>query len=227
MAVYAAMIDRVDQNIGRLVTAMKNAGQLDNTLLLFLSDNGGCSEDPGPKSEGNPGPKDDSVCVGPGWGWASNAPFRRYKSWIHEGGISTPLIAHWPNQVAAGSFNRGIGHIIDVMPTLIELSGATYPKTYQGHDILPLEGTSLVPALAGKPRTSQPLGWWWSGNSGYRDGNDKAVYDSRTKQWELFDLAKDRSENNNLAEKHPDRLAQLITAWNAWAERTEALPKKK
>ncbi len=227
MAVYAAMVDRVDQNIGRLVAAMKAAGTLDNTVLLFFSDNGGCSEDPGPKSKGNPGPKDDYVCVGAGWGWASNAPFRKYKSWIHEGGIATPMIAHWPKHIPAGSFNRDVAHIIDVMPTLVELAGATYPSENKGKVIMPMEGISMLPALRGEKRNAGPLGWWWAGNRGYRDGDYKAVYDSRSKQWELFNLLTDRSESKDLAKAEPERLTQLITAWETWAKKTEAVPGKK
>ena len=122
MAVYAAMIDSMDQNIGRIMTTLKETGQLDNTLVLFLSDNGGCSEEPGGRNpqERTPGPKDDYVAVGPAWGWAQNSPFRRYKSWVHEGGISTPMIAWWPGKVPAGAINRSPAHIIDLMPTFLE-----------------------------------------------------------------------------------------------------------
>ncbi|MBA3698877.1 MAG: arylsulfatase [Planctomycetes bacterium] len=227
MAVYAAMIDHVDQAIGRLITALKETGQYDNTVLMFLSDNGGCTEDPGPGAKGNAGPKDDYVCVGAGWGWAANAPFCRYKSWIHEGGISTPLIVRWPGQVQAGSYHRGVGHIIDLMPTLVEIGAATYPTTFAKQQILPMEGHSLVPAFRGQPPTVAPLGWMWEGSRGLRDGRYKAVMAGDVKRWELYDLEADRSETHDLATEKPQVLARLVADWKAWAERTDSLPRGK
>ena len=130
MAVYAAMIDAMDQNIGRLLDTLEESGVADNTLVMFLSDNGGCSEEPGGRdpSQRRPGPADDYVAVGPAWGWAQNAPFRRYKSWVHEGGICTPLIARWPGHVPPGTIARQVGHIIDILPTCLELAGGAVPR---------------------------------------------------------------------------------------------------
>ncbi|WP_291172014.1 arylsulfatase [Gimesia sp.] len=230
MAVYAAMIDSMDQNIGRIMTTLKETNQLDNTLVLFLSDNGGCSEEPGGRNpeERTPGPKDDYVAVGPAWGWAQNSPFRRYKSWVHEGGISTPLIAWWPGKVHAGSINRSPAHIIDLMPTFLELAGADYPKKYKGHEILPVEGISMLPLLQGEEKTlHDSLAWYWSGNRALRQGPWKLVWDKGVGQWELYDISADRCETKNLAKQQPDRVKQMSKDWYAWAEKVELSSKVK
>jgi len=233
MAVYAAMIDRMDQNIGRLLDTLRDLGIEKETIVLFLSDNGGCSEEPGgrdPKVR-RPGPVDDYVAVGPAWGWAQNAPFRRYKSWVHEGGISTPLIVRWPGRIAPGGITHQVEHIIDIMPTLCGLAGGTYPQTFNGQKILPAEGLSLLPIFAGAER--QPpaqLAWEWSGNRALRQGRWKVVWDKLVKQWELYDLETDRSETHNLATEQPARVADLTSAWYAWAKKTGLRvkrPKKK
>ncbi|QDV51266.1 arylsulfatase [Gimesia fumaroli] len=230
MAVYAAMIDCMDQNIGRIMTTLKETGQLDNTLVLFLSDNGGCSEEPGgrdPKVR-RPGPKDDYVAVGPSWGWAQNSPFRRYKSWVHEGGISTPCIAWWPGHIPADTINRSPAHIIDLMPTFLEMAGTDYPKTYQGHELLPLEGKSMLSLLKGEAKTlHDSLAWYWSGNRALRQGPWKLVWDTQVKEWELYDISADRCETNNLAAQHPDRVKQMAQDWFAWADKVELKSKLK
>lgn len=230
MAVYAAMIDSMDQNIGRIRQTLKQNNQLDNTLILFLSDNGGCSEEPGgrdPKVR-NPGPKDDYVAVGPSWGWAQNSPFRRYKSWVHEGGISTPCIAWWPGKVPADSINRSPAHIIDLMPTFLEIAETDYPETYQGNNILPVEGTSMLALLKGEQKTlHDSLAWYWAGNQALRQGPWKLVWDTQVKEWELYDISADRCEINNLAMKHPDRVKQMARDWFAWAEKVELNQKLK
>ena len=222
MAVYAAMIDSMDHNIGRLMKALRDLEVDQNTIVMFLSDNGGCAEEPGgrdPKQR-NPGPGDDYVAVGPSWGWAQNAPFRRYKSWVHEGGICTPFIVRWPGHVQAGTINRQVGHIIDLMPTFLEVAGGKYPKTYNGNKILPVEGRSLVPVLEGKTRP-QPdyLAWEWSGNRAYREGQWKVVWDKLVEKWELYDIPVDRTETRNLAAEHPDRTEAMAAKWTAWAKR--------
>ena len=222
MAVYAAMIDSMDQNIGRLMKTLKDLNIEKNTIVMFLSDNGGCAEEPGGRdpSQRNPGPVDDYVAVGPSWGWAQNAPFRRYKSWVHEGGISTPFIVRWPGKVKAGSINRQVGHIIDLMPTFLEVAGGKYPKTYQGNEILPVEGRSLVPVLEGKTRPEPDyLAWEWSGNRAYREGRWKVVWDKLVESWELYDIPVDRTETRNLAGEYPERTAAMAAKWAAWAKR--------
>ncbi len=225
MAVYAAMIDSMDQNIGRLMTALKDAGVADNTLVLFLSDNGGCSEEPGGRDpqQRTPGPGNDYVAVGPAWGWAQNAPFKRYKSWAHEGGITTPLIAWWPGKVPAKSWCREPAHIIDIMPTFLEIAGGAYPEKHNGQTILPVEGASMTALLKGGSRDAADLyAWEWSGNRALRSGKWKVVWDKGPKQWELYDLEADRTETKDLSAEHPDRTQAMAEAWFAWAQKTGA-----
>jgi arylsulfatase len=219
MAVYAAMIDSMDQNIGRLMAALKKSGEADNTLVLFLSDNGGCAEEPGGRSPKIiPGPKEFYAAVGPSWGWAQNAPFRRYKKWAHEGGIATPCIAWWPRQIKANSITKEVGHIIDFMPTFLELAGGKYPAKHKGNDILPVEGKSLLPILNGGKRGGHDqIAWQWSGNRALREGKWKLVWDKLDKRWSLFDLEADRTETNDLASANPKRVVRLKKDWFAWA----------
>jgi arylsulfatase len=223
MAVYAAMIDSMDQNIGWLVSTLDELGIKDNTLVLFLSDNGGCSEEPGGRvpQQRTAGPKDDYVAVGPAWGWAQNAPFRRYKSWVNEGGISTPLIAHWPGKIEEGQLTHQVGHIIDFLPTFVDLAGGEYPQQRGGQAILPVEGKSLAPIFAGRQRTPhEHLYWEWAGNSAVREGKWKLVWDKLVKRWELYDLEADRTETNNLSEAEPQRAAELAKLYDQWAQET-------
>ena len=223
MAVYAAMLDCMDQNIGRLLETMDKLKISNNTIVMVLSDNGGCAEEPGGRDSSKriPGPKDDYVAVGPAWGWAQNAPFKRYKSWVHEGGICTPFIAYWPGRIEANRITTQPGHIIDLLPTCLELADGTYPTEFQGRDIIPQEGKSLVSIFEGKTRTPhQQLCWEWSGNASIRKGDWKLVWDKRIKKWELYNLAKDRTETNNLAEQFPKRVTQLAEAYNDWAKHT-------
>ena len=221
MAVYAAMIDSMDQNIGRLMTTLKKSGEADNTLVLFLSDNGGCAEEPGGRSPKIvPGPKEFYAAVGPAWGWAQNAPFRRYKSWAHEGGIATPCIAWWPGQIKANSITKEVGHIIDFMPTFLELAGGKYPEKHKGREILPVEGKSLVTVLKGGKREGHgQLAWEWSGNRALREGKWKVVWDKLEKKWTLFDLEGDRTETRDFASANPKRVARMTAAWFAWAKK--------
>ncbi len=221
MAVYAAMIDSMDQNIGRLLETLRAIGEADNTLVIFLSDNGGCAEEPGGRdpAKRRPGPKDDYVAVGPSWGWAQNAPFRRYKSWVHEGGITTPLIAWWPGHVPSGTINRRVAHVIDILPTCLDIAGGTYPATFSGNTILPCEGLSMLPLLADQDREGhEQLAWFWSGNRAIRQGDWKLVWDKALKNWELYDLASDRCEMHDLAGNDPKLVEELTANWFAWAD---------
>ena len=224
MAVYAAMIDNMDQNIGRLLSTLESSGELDNTLVCFLSDNGGCSEEPGGRdpAKRNPGPKEDYVAVGPSWGWAQNAPFKRYKSWLHEGGITTPMIARWPGKIAAGAIQREPAHIIDFMPTFLELAETDYPTEYKENKILPLEGLSMVPLLQGQCRDGHDqLAWFWSGNRAVRQGDWKLVWDKNIKEWELYNIAKDRCETRNLAPQNLDRVEKMAKDYHEWERLVE------
>ena len=219
-SVYAAMIDSMDQNIGRLLKALEATGEADNTLVLFLADNGGCSELPeGANFQGPAGPGEFYTSVGPGWGWASNVPFARYKSWVHEGGISTPLIARWPNVIEPGGMTDQVGHIIDFLPTFAELAGAEYPDTVDGVDILPTEGISLAPIFEGREREGhETLYWYWSGNRAIRQGRWKLVWDKGPKEWALYDMIEDRTETSDLKEEMPERAAAMTEDWMAWSD---------
>jgi arylsulfatase A-like enzyme len=222
MAVYAAMIDSMDQGIGRIMRQLKAAGIADNTLVMFLSDNGGCAEIPGGENPKLiPGPKEYYTTCGPGWAYAQNTPFRRYKQWVHEGGISTPLIVHWPGRVQPNSLTNDVGHIIDLLPTCADVVGANYPETYNGSTIIPVEGLTLLPIFEGNTRTGHDtLYWEWSGNRAVRQGKWKLSWDKKVKQWELYDLVADRTETNDLAKKHPQRVERLSQKWITWAKDT-------
>jgi arylsulfatase len=239
MAVYAAMVDRMDQNIGRVVDDLRKNGQLDNTLVLFLSDNGACAEwDPfgfdggsGPKNVLHTGADLDKMggpgtyhSYGSGWANACNTPFRWYKHYGHEGGIATPLIAHWPKGIAAkGEFRHQVGHVIDVMATCVEVGRATYPAKVGERAITPIEGKSLIPAFADKPVERDFLAWEHERNRAIRAGKWKlaAVHG---KPWELYDLEADRTELTDLAARMPDKVAELSAKWDEWAKRTNVLP---
>ncbi|MBW3540882.1 MAG: arylsulfatase [Planctomycetes bacterium] len=224
MAVYAAMIDRMDQGIGRILAALEKTGAADRTLVMFLSDNGGCAEIPGGEDPKRiPGPKEYYTTCGPGWAWAQNTPFRRYKSWVHEGGIATPLIVRWPGVVSPGSICREVGHIIDVLPTCAEAAGAAYPENRDGHDVLPVEGQSLLALFTGETRPGHEwLYWEWSGNRTVRHGNWKLCWDKKVRRWELYDLASDRTETRDLAASQPERVRQMSDRWTASARETGA-----
>ncbi len=222
MEVYAAMVDSMDQNIGRVMETLEQLGIEDNTLVLFLSDNGGCAEEPGGRdATQTPGIASTYTAVGPAWGWAQNAPFRRYKSWVHEGGISTPLIARWPGVIAANSMTNQVGHIIDILPTALELAGGEYPRRYNENSILPLEGKSLIPVFRGGQRQGHSeLYWEWSGNGAIRQEKWKLVRDTLVDRWELYDLEADRTETRDLAQEYPERVEELSALYGRWAVET-------
>jgi arylsulfatase len=224
MAIYAACVSRMDKSIGDLITGLKERGQLDNTLILFMSDNGGNAES-GPKGKLNgdhPGDALSDVYCGESWAWLQNTPFRRYKHFNHEGGIATPLIAHWPKGIEAkGELRHQPGHLIDIMATCVDVSGAKYPAEFNSHAILPLEGRSLVPAFANKPIEREALFWEHEGNAAVRVGDWKLVRLGRKGAWELYDLKADRTETNNLAEQEPARVKEMTTLWETWAMRAK------
>lgn len=226
MAVYAAMIDRIDVAMGTLVTGLRQRGLLDDTLILFLSDNGGNAEGGPPGVTQGTGPiggPQSRVLLGMNWATLCNTPFSRYKHFTHEGGISTPLIAHWPRGISAarrGSLENQPAHLIDIMATCVDLAGANYPAERGGHAILPMEGVSLRAALDGQPLgRKQPIFWEHEGNKAARDGRWKLVMRHR-QSWQLFDMEADRTEQHDLMRDHPEIASRLEAAWIAWSRRS-------
>ncbi len=228
MAVYAATVSRMDKAIGDLVSGLKARGQLENTLILFMSDNGGNAESgPNGRSNGDPTQSDSSWFCGESWAYLQNTPFRYFKHYNHEGGIATPLIAHWPAGLAStGQTTHQPAHLIDVMATCLEISGTTFPDTFNGQKTTPPEGIRLTPVFAGKPLArSTPIYFEHEGHHALRDGPWKLVSKGDFKApWELYDMTADRTETNNLAAQHPERANQLAAAWIIWAKRTHVLP---
>jgi arylsulfatase A-like enzyme len=235
MATFAAMVDIMDRNIGRVIEDLRANNQLDNTLILFFSDNGACAEwDPygfdvssGPqnilhKGEALAGMGQPGTYHSYGSAWANtcNTPWRLYKHYNHEGGITTPLIAHWPAGIQRrNAIDHTPGHIVDLMPTCIELAGASYPAAMP-----PMEGRSLVPAFNGKRIARDALYFEHEGNRAIRIGKWKAVAVGPAGNWELYDIDADRSELRNLAASEPRRLQAMIRQWEQWARRTQAIP---
>jgi arylsulfatase A-like enzyme len=229
MATYAAMVDRMDQNIGRLLATLKELGIENDTVVMFLSDNGGCAEEPGGRNASEqPGLGSTYTAVGPAWGWAQNTPFRHYKSFANEGGISTPFIVRWPGRVKAGTMTGEVGHIIDVLPTCLAIAGAKYPAEWKTQATAPVEGRSLLPVLQGGTRAAHDAIFWeWAGNGAMRQGPWKLVWDTlnQARQWQLYDVAKDRTELHDLATQQPARVAAMRSAYEAWAQATDrAMP---
>ncbi len=222
MAVYAAMIDRMDWNIGRIVDKVKELGEEENTLVMFLSDNGGSGERIYVTPDKLPGPLESYRSVDPPWANASNTPFRKYKSWDHEGGIATPLIARWPGVIQPDTITHQMGHIIDIMATCVDLGDANYPETYQGRKVIPLEGKSLVPIFRGHQREGHDALYWQYGNTrAVREGKWKLLAIGRG-PWELYDMEADRTELHDLADREPALVERLSGQWFSWAKRTHA-----
>jgi len=266
MEVYAAQIDCMDQGIGRILDALRRHGQLDNTLVVFLSDNGGCAEelvdpwaqrladrpsgsgpvtpDGRPIQYGNdpahmPGDETTYQSYGVPWANVSNTPFRMYKHWTHEGGIATPFIVTWPaGLAAAGELRRQPAQLTDVMATVLEVTAAAYPTEYDGHAILPLEGSSLMPILEGRDRDAT-LFFEHEGNAAVRRGKWKLVRNFSGSQtgrrsggcpdppspWELYDIDADRTELHDVAADHPEIVAELVGAYEKWAHRCGVIPR--
>jgi len=226
MAVYAAAVSHMDSAVGNLVAGLKQRGILDNTVIFFMSDNGGSAEH-GPKgtSLGDPSQADSTWFCGESWAFLENTPFRRYKHFSMEGGISTPLIVHWPAGIASkGELRKQPGHIIDIMPTCVQLAGAAYPKQFKGKPILPMEGQSLVSAFSNHPIQRDAIYWEHDSNAAIRMGDMKLVRIGRRSPWELYDLAKDRTELFDLASTQPETVKELAAKWDAWAVRTHVVP---
>lgn len=275
MEVYAAMVELMDAGIGRIIQSLEAKGELENTLIFFLQDNGACAEElnwvqrdtneiaaepmapgaiqtlmvPEVTRDGKrvklmrdimPGPPESYTAYGRNWANASNTPFREYKHWVHEGGIATPLIVHWPAGIKAGNeFRSEPSHLIDIMATCVDVAGATYPETHNGQAIRPMEGKSLRPVFADQPLGREAIYWEHEGNRAVRMGKWKLISkaskrhsfvwdkidDLPPEHWELFDMEADRTEMNDLADQHPERVKQMSAMWLAWAERTDAVPR--
>lgn len=268
MEVYAAMVDRMDQGIGNIIDVVKKNNEFENTIIVYLQDNGGCSEAFGRASNAQklesfnykplgkdglqtkiwpemqtrdgrpvrtgpdamPGPEDTFTAYGLGWANVSNTPFRGYKHYGLEGGISTPFIFHWPKGVPSSNKNKivnEVAHLIDVMPTFLDAAGVSYPKHFKGEKIKAKEGLSLLPAIRGAELLrANPLGFEHHGNLALRDGRWKIVSNyqrNAPRTWELYDMEADRTELNDLASKMPDKLSQMVAQYKSWARKVGAI----
>jgi len=262
MEVYAAQLDRMDRGIGLVIDELRRQETLDNTLIFYMQDNGGCAEGLGrghvarPRKpveakpadyvftnhrgphvrdgrpyrvgpNAMPGPEDTYIAYGEAWANVSNTPFREYKHWTHEGGISTPLVVHWPKGISAsrrGKLESQPGHLIDIMATCVDVAGAKYPRTVGTNSITPLEGVSLAPTFRGKSmERKEPIFWEHEANRAVRDGRWKLVA-KENKPWELYDIQNDRTEQHDLTSAEPKRAQQLAAQWDAYAARANVLP---
>ncbi len=250
MEVYAAQVSRMDAGVGRLLERLTDLGRLDNTIVVFLSDNGGCAEeldrqfveafvpladtakDGEPVIAGNavgvmPGPESTYASYGRAWANLSNTPFREYKHWVHEGGISTPLLLHWPAGMRdPGRLEHTPFQLVDVMPSLLEAAGATYPTTRAGHPVPALEGRSMLPVVRGESVDAEiPLVWEHEGNAGVRRGQWKLVRKFGG-EWELYDMVRDRTELVDLSSSEPAVVRDLVDFYDAWARRCGVIPRQ-
>lgn len=228
MEVFAAMVDSVDQNVGRLVEHLKQKKVFDNTLILLCSDNGACPFERTRGRDLKPWDPKSYWCYDVGWAHVGNTPFRWYKQNQHEGGISSPLIAHWPSglTVAKGSISDQPGHLIDLLATCIDVSSSQYPSEFAGQPTTPIAGKSLVPILQGRHRDGHEwLYFQFANNRAIRKGDWKAVSAIGGK-WELYNIARDRTELNNLADRQPELTQELVELWYEVAERTDHAPEK-
>lgn len=218
MAIHAAMVDCMDQQIGRLVEHLSETGVLDNTLIMFASDNGASAEimvrDGGHDPAVAPGSAASYLCLGPGFSCACNTPFRRHKTWVHEGGISTPLIVSWPKGISDRNQLRSTPcHLIDIVPTLLEIAGLKKPEQWKGQAVPPAPGKSLLTAFQQNTTIQRDCLWWLhEGNKAVRVADWKLVA-SAGEPWELYDLSHDRAEQNNLADTMPNKVVELATLW--------------
>lgn len=228
MAVYAAMVDRMDRNIGRILDKLRELKVEDNTLVMFLSDNGGCPYERNRPADIPPGPAESYRTYDSPWANVSNAPFRLYKRFNHEGGNSTPFIVRWPDVIKkGGEITHQIGHIIDVMATCVDAAHARYPSQYKGHKITELEGKSLLPIFEGRHREGHDaLFWEYMRNKAVRQGKWKIVTIGDN-PWELYDMEADRTEQNNLAAKMPEKVEELARLYEAWVKRCRKSKGKK
>ncbi|MDP6115688.1 MAG: arylsulfatase [Planctomycetota bacterium] len=218
MAIHAAMVDRMDREIGRVIEQLKAMGVYENTLIFFASDNGASAEimvrHGGHDPKAAPGSAASYLCLGPGFSSASNTPFRRHKTWVHEGGTSTPLVVHWPSGIQArGELRHTPAHVIDIVPTILEVAGIDKPTEWDGETIPPAPGKSLVPSLERDVNIDRDSLWWMhEGHRAIRVGDWKLV-SARGDAWELYDLRTDRAESRNMADKMPEKVQELEALW--------------
>lgn len=229
MAIHAAMVDRMDQEIGRILQQLRAMNAFENTLVLFLSDNGASAEmmvrDDGHDLKAPMGSAATHLCLGPGWSTVCNTPFRRHKTWVHEGGISTPLIAHWPAGISEqGELRHEPGHVIDIVPTILDIANTERANGSEDRETRPAPGVSLSPFFSSKQKDSgasdqQPRAIWWlhEGNRALRIGGWKIVA-TKNQPWELYDVSVDRAEQHDLSATEPTRLKTLETEWNRMTE---------
>ena len=227
MATYAAMMDKMDQGIGKIIQELKANGTFDNTVIFFLSDNGACHETLDDRSSKDLGQEKFNASLsakigapgsyttyGKEWAYASNTPFRMYKHWMHEGGISTPLLVSYPKAIKQHIQTDQVGHIMDIFPTIMELTQSKSSK--------PVEGKSLVPIFSRSKRDTQPfIAWEHLGNRAIREGDWKLVWDNEIKAWELYNVRKDRIETTNLAKSNPDKFNYLLAKYEEWASKMQ------
>ncbi len=229
MAIHAAMVDRMDQEIGRVLAQLAAMGALENTVIFFLSDNGASAEmmirGDGHDPNAECGTGATFLSIGPGWSSLANTPFRRHKTWVHEGGISTPLIIHWPKGMAAhGEMRNTPGHVIDLVPTIMELAGGKPPTVWNAKPVPPPPGRSLVPLLSKDGTVTRDSLWWLhENNRALRVGDWKIVAAGKDSPWELYNLSIDRCETNNLADKQPEKVRELADNWSKQWQQIAAL----
>ena len=236
MAIYAAMIDRMDQNIGRLINDLKSRGLYDNTVIMFLNDNGACAEydmlGTGPKNDLGKKEGEIKLTYGKAWANASNTPYRSYKHWTHEGGIGTPFIVHWPNGISQelkGLTVNQYGFLPDIMATCLDLANTKIPEVFNGNEIIRHSGKSLTPIFRGSKEQihKEPIFWEHEGNKAVRLGDYKLVQDWEKgidDNWELYNISKDRTEQNNLIDLLPDKAKEMISMYNDWAKKIGVIP---
>ncbi|MCA8995968.1 MAG: arylsulfatase [Planctomycetaceae bacterium] len=218
MAIHAAMVDRMDRELGRVLHQLEEMGELDNTLILFLSDNGASAEimvrGDGHDPKAEPGSADTHLCLGPGFSSAANTPFRRHKTWVHEGGIATPLIVSWPTGISArNELRRTPGHVIDIVPTLLDVTGSQRPDRWKETTFPAFPGKSLKPAFHDDVIVDRDCLWWLhEGNKAIRQGDWKLVA-AKDDPWELYDLSQDRIESHDLVSEHPETVSDLKSLW--------------
>jgi len=232
MAVHAAMVDRMDREIGRVLAQIRAMGAFENTLIFFLSDNGASAEimvrGDGHNPDAQCGTGATFLSLGPGWSGVCNTPFRRHKTWVHEGGIATPLIAHWPRGIEArGAWRRTPGHAIDLFPTVLELAGLPLKTLGDGQPVPARPGRSLVPLFTKEAELARDTLWWWhEGNRALRQGDWKLVAAGANAPWELYDLARDRNETRDLASEQPERVRDLAALWQRETDAIIALARE-